>query len=116
MNISRVVEEATQPWIFETVVCSSIRESGELLDKKDFAIVFCGERCADGTYRDLLSVARPRRVPVVVMISDGDQDFVFREAMTLGAFGVLASPGSRQDVQWMVIRATHKGAGVRRSP
>ena len=112
---SRVIEEATRSWMFETVACTSIQESRNLLDKQDFALIFCEERGADGTYRDLLSVARTRRVPVAVMISDTNQDFVFREAMALGAFDVVASPCSRKDVQWMVIRATQKESVSRSS-
>src|SRR5271165_5749400 len=106
--VSRVIEQATQPWMFETVVCSSPRESMEILEKEEFALVFCEERFEGGTYRDLLFGAPPRNAPVVVMISDKDPDLVFREAMSLGALGVLSSPCSRTDVQWMLIRATQK--------
>ncbi len=112
-ELSRVVEEATQSWMFETVACSSYGESLGLLDYQDFALVLCEERCGDGTYRDLLAKARSRKAPVVVMISDENQDVVFREAMTLGAFDVIANPCSRSDVQWMVIRATHKEPAMR---
>ena len=108
VDVARVIEEATQPWMFETEVRSSLRESRDLVEKRDFALIFCEECCEDGTYQDLLSTGRSRKVPVVVMISDADQDFVFREAMALGAFGVVARPCSRKDVQWMVIRATQK--------
>jgi DNA-binding NtrC family response regulator len=111
---SRAIEEATQPWMFETASCSSIEESTRLLQQKDFALIFCEESSEDGNYRDLLSVARAYRVPVVVLISDTNQDFLFRQAMTSGAFGVIPSPCSRKDVQWTVIRATQK-ASVGRS-
>jgi DNA-binding NtrC family response regulator len=115
LEISRVVEQATQAWMFETVVCTSVQESRDCLERKDFALIFCEEQCEGGTYSDLLPVARSRKVPVVVMMSDVDQSCVFQNAMAAGAFGVLASPGSRQDVQWMVIRATQKEAGFRPS-
>jgi len=101
--------------MFETVVCSSVRELRDSLDEKDFALVFCEQNYEGGTYGDVLSVARSHRVPVVVMMADVDEDCVFKEAMALGAFGVLASPVSRQDVQWMVIRATQKESGFRHS-
>lgn len=112
-EVSRVIEEATQSWMFETVVCSSSQESLNLLQKKDFALIFCEEHCRDGTYHDLLAVALSRKAPVVVMISDTNQDGVFREAMALGAFGVVANPCTRKDVQWMVIRATQKDSASR---
>ncbi|MGB7583231.1 MAG: hypothetical protein WBM11_00200, partial [Terriglobales bacterium] len=100
----RVIEEATRAWMFETMVCSSMRAAEDLLAEKNFALIFCQDRFEDGTYQDLLSIVRgSERVPVVVMISNLDQDFIFREAMALGALGVVASPCSIQDAQWMVI-------------
>jgi DNA-binding NtrC family response regulator len=111
---SQVIEDATRAWMFETVVCSSLRESQELLAGKEFALVFCRETLEDGTYSDLLSLVKGTHgVPVVVMISDVEEDQLFREAMALGAFGVVPHPCSTKDVQWMVIRATR---GATRSP
>lgn len=115
VEASRVIEEATRPWMFETVACSSARESLRLLEQEDFALVFCAEQYADGTYRDMLASAPPHKSPVVVMISDSNPDEVFREAMSLGALGVVSSPFSKADVQWMVIRATQKNPAVRAS-
>lgn len=110
----QVIQDATRHWMFDTVVCSSVGEAENLLTERDFAIVFCEDRFRDESYADLLSVAgRQCKVPVVVMISDGDQDSVFREAMALGAFGVVPSPCSTQDVQWMVIRATQQGTSLK---
>jgi DNA-binding NtrC family response regulator len=100
--------------MFETVVCSSLQESRQLLEREDFALVFCEDRFEDGAYRDLLTQAqRPRRVPVVVMISTADPDAIFQDAMALGALGVVPVPCSRKDVQWMVIRATQQGQARR---
>lgn len=112
----RVIAQAIQPWMFETVVCSSLQESKELLERKDFALIFCEDR-EEGAYRNLLSGVRGNRKtpPVVVMISDSNQEFVFREAMALGALGVVTSPCSTKDVQWMVIRAAENGSAGRRS-
>ncbi len=112
----RVIEEATRAWMFETVVCSSLRAAESFWHEKDFALIFCQDRFEDGTYQDLLSIVRgSEKVPVVVMISNLDQDFIFREAMALGALGVVASPCSIQDAQWMVIRATEHGTGSLKS-
>jgi DNA-binding NtrC family response regulator len=104
---SQVIEGAIRPWMFETIVCSSMREAQYLLAQSHFALIISEERFADGTYSELLSsVQGSYKVPIVVMISDVDGDSVFREAMALGAFGVVASPCSAKDVQWMVIQAT----------
>jgi CheY-like chemotaxis protein len=115
VEASRVIEEATRPWLFETVACSSGRESLRLLEQEDFALIFCAEQYVDGTYRDILASAPPHKAPVVIMISDPNPDAVFREAMSLGALGVVSIPCSKADVQWMVIRAMQKGPAVRAS-
>jgi DNA-binding NtrC family response regulator len=113
----RLIENATRAWMFETVVCSSSREAKQLLAEQQFALVFCGDRFEDGTYPDLLVAAKgPYKVPVVVMISDmHDEDSIFRGAMQLGALGVLGSPCSAKDAQWMVIRATQHGTNSSKS-
>jgi DNA-binding NtrC family response regulator len=104
--VSRVIEEATRAWMFETVVCSSLQQVKNLLAEKEVALVFCDERFDDGTYSDLLSlIPRSHGPAAVVMISGTEPDSVFREAMALGALGVVASPCSIHDAQWMVIRA-----------
>ena len=114
MENNRVIQDATQTWMFDTVVCSSLEESTRLLDREDFALVLCEDRFASGAYRNLLTQSpRPRKVPIVIMISDAEPEAVFHEAMALGAFGVLAIPCSRKDVQWMVIRATQHGQARR---
>ena len=112
-DLSSMIAEATQPWMFEIVVCSSFWESVDLVDRTDFALIFCEERCGEGTYRDLLAAMGSRKAPVVVMVSPDDRDEVFRDAMAMGAFDVVANPCSRTDVQWMVIRATQKGLAAR---
>ena len=115
-NIQQI-EDATRAWMFETVVCSSLRSAKELLAEKDFAVIFCDERFVDGTYSDLLSGVRgSSKTPVAVMISDIDHDYVFREAVELGAFGVIPSPCSIKDVQWMVIRAVEHGTSPKCAP
>jgi DNA-binding NtrC family response regulator len=112
-----VIQEATRAWMFDTVARSSVKEAEELLKERDFDIIFCEERFNAEGYADVLSmVGRRYKVPVVVMISDADHGSVFREAMALGAFGVVPSPCSAKDVQWMVIRATRRGTSSKSAP
>ena len=112
----RVIEDAIELWMFETVACTLLRESQELLEGSDFAVVFCGESWGDGAYYDLLNATRRNRKapPIVVLITNPIQDSVFQEAMAKGAFGVISSPCVRKDIQWMVIRATQNGPRARR--
>jgi len=110
----RVIDEAIRHWKFETVACSSLQESGELIARQDFAVAFCEERREDVAYRDFLGQARRSRLPVIVLTPLSDQEGVFREALALGATDILPSPCSPQDVQWMVIWATQNKAATRR--
>jgi DNA-binding NtrC family response regulator len=113
---SQVIEDALRSWMFETVVRSSLRAAADLLAQMDFALIFSEERFDDGTYPQLFSFLKGvYKTPVVVMISDVDQDSVFRQAMALGALGVVASPCSTKDVQWMVVRAAQTVTGGSKS-
>jgi DNA-binding NtrC family response regulator len=107
-GIGRAIAEATQPWMFETVTCATVQGLSDLLQRKEFALIFCEENYEDGTYQDLLSAVRSHKVPVVLMMANVDQDDVFREAMASGAFGVIGNSCSRRDVQWMVVQAVQK--------
>jgi len=110
----RIIEEVVRSWMLETVACTSLQESREILAQEDFALVFCEDRFDGGVYADVLAAIRDRsKVPFVVMVSEATQDFDLGKARELGALDVLPSPCSRRDVQWMVIRATQVGRGSR---
>ncbi len=106
----RAIEEAVEPWMFRTAVCASLQEWRDLADGKDFAVAFCDDCFEGGTYRDFLAMMpRPRKLPVVVLISESNQYEASRDAVALGAFDVIPNPCSKQDVQWVVIRALKQG-------
>lgn len=79
-----------------------------MIARPDIALIFCDDLLPDGSYRDLLSALprTSRKVPLTVVISGEDRDRTYREAIEQGAFDVIPSPCSKQDVQWVVIRAT----------
>lgn len=93
--------------MLESLICPSIQNASPLIARPDIALTFCDDYLPDGSYRDLLN-ALPRvtrRAPLVVVMSGEDRDRTYREAMEQGVFDVIASPCTRQDVQWIVIRA-----------
>ncbi len=102
-----VIETTARAWMMEPVVCSSLNDLRAAIAAEGLVLIFSEEILPEGQYGDvLLMVARSgRRGPVVVVISDENRDRVHREAMELGAFEVIAHPCSKQDVQWVVIRA-----------
>jgi len=104
----QMVEEVSQCWALESVMCANLKEATSLLARQGFGVIFCEGRLPDGDYRDLLAAVRhpARKSRVVVMVSGTEEDASRREAMRVGAFDVIPSPCSKKEVQWVIIRAT----------
>lgn len=104
---SQVIEEVTHGCMLEGVICLSLAEARTEIAKPGLALVFCDDVLGTGSYRDLLALLpkASRRVPLVVVMSEENRDQTYRDAMEQGAFDVIASPCTKQDVQWVVIRA-----------
>jgi DNA-binding NtrC family response regulator len=101
-----VVQSAMSHWSMESVCCSGVQEARGLLPEAKPSLIFCDETLADGTYRDLLSaLGKSAKVRLIVISAASDLDAQYNEAMTLGAFDLIASPCRRNDVQWIAIRA-----------
>jgi len=78
---------------------SRLNECRDLLAKQNVGLVFCERHLADGTYRDILSVARTstRKVSVVVTSRLADWD-EYLEALRHGAVDLIPSPCKKSDV------------------
>ena len=78
---------------------STVSECKELLACQQIDLVFCERTLTDGTYRDILVVARSliRNVPLVVTSRLADWD-EYLEALNDGAFDLIASPSQPADV------------------
>jgi DNA-binding NtrC family response regulator len=85
---------------------SCVSECRDLLEKRNVGLVFCERRLADGTYRDLLSVAQTpdRKVPIVVTSRLADWD-EYLEALRYGAVDLIASPCKALDVSSAIAQA-----------
>jgi DNA-binding NtrC family response regulator len=83
-----------------------VSECRDLLAKQNVGLVFCERHLADGTYRDLLSVAHTpdRRVPIVVTSRLADWD-EYLEALRYGAVDLIASPCRPADVSSAITQA-----------
>jgi DNA-binding NtrC family response regulator len=90
----------------DPITASNTSEAKETLQQDRVGLVFCDRHLTDGSYRDVLNVARAcgGKIRVVVTSKDADWD-EYLEAMRLGAFDVIASPCRPTDVEWMVIQA-----------
>lgn len=93
----------------EPVFASSLREACAVLASGSVALVVCEDSLIDGSYRDLLPVARAARgdVPVVVTSRTDDPE-AYLEAMKLGAFDFVASPFNRTELDRIVHNALHR--------
>lgn len=93
----------------DPVCCSGVQEAFTLLPEACPSLIFCEETLADGTYRDLLRLmGKTARTRFVVISPTADVDANYNEAISLGAFDMIASPCRRSDVQWIAIRAMHE--------
>jgi DNA-binding NtrC family response regulator len=104
------VTSAMSHWAIDPIYCTSVSEARELLPNVRPCVIFCEETLADGTYRELLRELIKSAKPPLVVISlaadcDDTYNETYNEAITLGAFEVIASPCRRSDVQWIAIRA-----------
>ena len=93
----------------EPVFAATLREARAVLTHEPVALVVCEDSLRDGTYRDLLPVARAvrRDIPVVVT-SRVDNPEEYLEAMKLGAFDFVAEPFSRNELDRIVHNALNR--------
>ena len=106
-----IVQSAMSRWALQPVCCSSVNEARSLMRGSNPSLIFCDEKLDDGSYRDLLrDFTAPRKPCFVVMASSPDVDQTFKEAVSLGAFDLIADPCRRSDVQWIAVRAIQEEA------
>lgn len=98
-------------WALQPVCCSGVNEARSLMRGSNPTLIFCDEKLDDGSYQDLLrDFTAPRKPRFVVMASGPDVDQTFKEAVSLGAFDLIADPCNRSDVQWIAVRALQEEA------
>jgi DNA-binding NtrC family response regulator len=85
---------------------SRLSECRDTLAAQNVSLIFCERRLADGTYRDLLSIAQTsaRKVPMVVTSRVADWD-EYLEALRYGAVDLIASPCKPNDVSSAIAQA-----------
>ncbi len=93
----------------EPVFVATMREARAVLAHEPVALVVCEDILRDGSYRDLLPVARAARgdVPVVVT-SRVDNPEEYLEAMKLGAFDFVAAPFSKTELDRILHNALNR--------
>ncbi len=90
----------------EPMYVTTVRAAAETFNRHRVALAFCADALPDGTFRDILDVARRAGAGVPVVIASRlDDTSEYVEAMSLGAFDFIASPFRRAEVEWIVNRA-----------
>jgi DNA-binding NtrC family response regulator len=92
----------------------TIEDARMAIRSRQFSIVFCEERLADGSYRDLfLDVQSASEVPrFVVLLCTGEWK-EYLEALSLGVEEVLRCPLQPADVDLALIHAMRNGGQKR---
>lgn len=98
--------DTLKDWDASPRVVSTITEARQALTSRSIELVFCEDRLADGRYSDLLDMTALSRTPArLVVLTHGDEEQAYAEAIQAGAFDAIPIPFSRSDVQWMIIHA-----------
>jgi DNA-binding NtrC family response regulator len=88
-----------------TFASATLAEAEEVLSGQRVALVFCDDRLADGSYRDLLESLRTwKQSPHTVVTTRTGDWKEYLEALGLGAFDMIQYPYKPTDVELNVIR------------
>ena len=100
----------------DTIYASTVGECAEVFANQNIDIVFCERRLTDGTYRNILTMARSRgrsvRLVVTSRLADWDE---YVEALGNGAFDLIASPSQPADIV-RVLNQAQREAQVASEP
>jgi DNA-binding NtrC family response regulator len=106
-SLVRILDEL----LINVYVACNLRQAREVLSRQPLPLVFCDERVAGGSYRELLQSPDGKRETsrFVIMLHTGEWD-EYLEAMHLGAFDVIRCPIQPTDVEMMLIHASRDQA------
>ena len=89
-----------------TICASTVKETREALANTPVSIVICDRELPDGSFKDLLHLAKQERPEVLVVVTSCTDDWKESvAAKQLGVFEVIPSPCQRSNVEWVVITA-----------
>jgi DNA-binding NtrC family response regulator len=88
----------------ELVHAAGLRNAAERLKSRLFPVVLTEAKLEDGTWLDVLHLARPANAELVVTDPWADARF-WAEAINMGAFDLLVQPFQRMEVQRVLASA-----------
>ncbi len=101
-----VLASVLSQWGLELICSSTVREANVILARQPVPLLFCEERLADGTFRDVLSAAKLMESRLHIVVSSPmDDENRYWEAIQLGAFDVIPFPCRATDVQRVIFHS-----------
>lgn len=91
----------------------SVRQAEQAFSRHSFAVVFCDDPLAVGSYRELLSLRTERNKPNLVVLLRSGEWREYLEAMRHGAFDVLRCPLQPTEVKVVLLSALANYAAQR---
>jgi DNA-binding NtrC family response regulator len=90
----------------DTICASTVKETKEALAKMPVSIIICDWQLPDGSFKDLIHLAKKEKPEVLVVVTSRTGHWEERlAAKQLGAFEVIPSPCQRSNVEWALITA-----------
>jgi len=81
-------------------VAGSYREALSALEKQQVAVIICDGFLPDGNWKDLLGrMAMMNDAPRLVILAGADNQALWAEAISLGAWDVLAKPVAAAEIR-----------------
>ncbi len=106
LETCRRLASILSPWGVKPICASTVGKAKAVLARQGVPMVFCEDRLADGSFRDVLGAARLVKSKVrVVVISRTSDENGYLEAIQGGAFDVIPSSCRPADVHRVVSHA-----------
>ena len=106
----RTLANILSQWGLEPIFCSTVSKAKAILARQAVPLVFCEDRLADGSFRDLLSATKLTKlkacVAVIFRSADGNG---YLEAIQLGAFNAIRCSYCLGNVQRIIFQAMSGG-------
>jgi len=90
----------------EPICASGVAECRAALQAGDVGLIFCDSDLKDGSYVDILRLARRGESKARVVVTSGSPDWdEYLRAIRFGAFDVMSLPSRPIDLKWIVTQA-----------
>jgi DNA-binding NtrC family response regulator len=106
LTVGHVVENS--PWRFTAV--RSTTEACQELNRSQYTVVFCESFLSDGTWKDMLDIVSGLDdPPLLVVISQLADEYLWAEVLNFGGYDVLAKPLVEDEVRRVLhLAMTHR--------